>query len=176
MLPPMAVAPSTSFGGAIQLLRAQNRVFYQPRLDCHYDKATTSLKATIELPGVHRENLHITLVDSAINHVRSLSIWGFMLPPYSSISGVTNIEATSSTDESQPSASSQSHRFDMPFQYMLREWKYGEFYRLLPVPSETKSTDVLVVLDAGVLYITISLQEPLTQEEVDASREVISLS
>ncbi|KAF9064563.1 hypothetical protein BDP27DRAFT_1367065 [Rhodocollybia butyracea] len=174
MLPPLAVAPSASFGAIIQQLRIQNNFFYQPRLNCHYDVAAAALKASIELPGVCKDNLHVTLVDSAINHVRNLSIWGFLLPPYSPISGVTS--AAASGAEAPQSASGPYPGSNMPFQYMLRERKYGEFYRLLPVPPETKSNDVLVILDAGVLYVTVSFQKPLTQEEVDASREVINLT
>ncbi|KAJ3844953.1 hypothetical protein F5878DRAFT_600677 [Lentinula raphanica] len=63
----------------------------------------------------------------------------------------------------------------LPPQYSLRERRYGEFYRILPVPPETRASDIQAVLDAGVLSLSISFGTLLTQGQVSSITENITV-
>ncbi|KAE9400647.1 hypothetical protein BT96DRAFT_638535 [Gymnopus androsaceus JB14] len=196
VLPPVTSAPSSEFASRVQQIRSLTSRFYTPRTDCYYDYGTHVLQATLELPGVRRENVLVTLADSAINRCRGLSVWGFSVSP---ILGVRGNRATAGTSSAEQGASSmtgttihsssgslsssssyvyappsssamrteaagsagapgwsgvsaapdtrdpnvtpamlESLGFGLPAPYTSRERKYGEFYRLLPVPPDTR--------------------------------------
>ncbi|KAF9074829.1 hypothetical protein BDP27DRAFT_1316044 [Rhodocollybia butyracea] len=235
ILPPPAAAPSTAFASIIQQLRSGTKQFYQPRLDCHYDQDSCTLKAFIELPGIRRENVHVSLSNSAVNRIRGINVWGYSLPPYhsnaagtganagtsSAVQGASSMTGTTMHDSgslstSSPNAAStpsasvnapmhfeaagssapswsgnsagaadtrpllptsalQSFAHNFPPHYASRERKYGEFFRLLPVPPETRATHVHATLEAGILYLSIAFGAPLNEEQVNMSREVITV-
>ncbi|KAJ3812613.1 hypothetical protein F5876DRAFT_74685 [Lentinula aff. lateritia] len=248
IVPPSATAPNTDFGNVVRRIRAATKYFFTPRIDSFYDTTTHTLKAYLELPGVRRENLYVTLANSAITRHRSINVWGFSLSPNwlatvpstgagaastlqeaSSMTGTTmhmsSGSSSSTSNVSVPSTSvgeaagtaqapstnsggvadarppvvtssmEMSLGLGLPPQYSLRERRYGEFYRLLPVPPETRvrsylhfllvlyllavpacATHVQAVLEAGVLALFISFGTPLTEGQANAGREVISLS
>ncbi|KAJ4485036.1 hypothetical protein C8J55DRAFT_509573 [Lentinula edodes] len=228
MVPPSATAPNTDFATVVRRIRAVTKYFFTPRIDSFYDTTTHTLKAYLELPGVRRENLYVTLANSAITRHRSINVWGFSLSPNwlatgpsagagtasalqeaSSMTGTTmqmsSGSSSSTSNVSVPSTSvgeaagtaqaastdsggaadarppvvtssmEMSLGLGLPPQYSLRERRYGEFYRLLPVPPETRATHVQAVLEAGVLALFISFGTPLTEGQASAGREVISV-
>ncbi|KAF5388568.1 hypothetical protein D9757_004666 [Collybiopsis confluens] len=232
MVPPTSAAPSASFEYGVRQIRAISKHFFTPRLDCFYNRATNILMAYFELPGVRRENIHISLANSAIPRQRHVNIWGFSLSPNwvfasasgtggtSSMTGTTTLTSSGSlsssssrypstpstsaapqsteaaagathtspaswgggsaggADSSRPlltPAMSASLGYDIPPQYSSRERKYGEFFRLLPVPPETRAHDVRAKLEEGVLILSIECGEPYTEGQVNASRELVSI-
>ncbi|KAF9065743.1 hypothetical protein BDP27DRAFT_1424486 [Rhodocollybia butyracea] len=190
LLPPASAAPSAAFKMLIEHIHAKAQAFYQPRMDCYYDSGSGILRVYIELPGVHQENLHITLVNSSINHGKNIVIWGFTLPLQSYLRGMP-ISPTSSdsilSPVAQPASSTSGNKnqsdsrlllqssapqllgLGIPPLYILRERKYGEFFRQLPVPADIKVTNIRTSLDGGVLRLSVALGMPLTQEQINAS-------
>ncbi|KIK70691.1 hypothetical protein GYMLUDRAFT_235113 [Collybiopsis luxurians FD-317 M1] len=230
-LPPPSAAPSIGFEHGVRQIRAISKHFFTPRLDCFYNRATHILMAYFELPGVKRENIHISIANSSIPKHKHVNIWGFSLSPNwvltgapgtegaSSMTGTTMLTSSGSlssssshiastpasavpqsieaagtahtspasriggsaggADSRQPMltpAMTASLGYDIPPLYSSRERKYGEFFRLLPVPPETRATDVRAKLEEGVLILSIDCGEPLTEEQVNASREVVHIS
>ncbi|KAJ3977877.1 hypothetical protein EV361DRAFT_876516 [Lentinula raphanica] len=70
-----------SFEAIIQKVRSVKKHFFTPRLDTFYDTDSHVLRAYIELPGVRRNNLRVTLATSAITRHRNVSVWGISLSP-----------------------------------------------------------------------------------------------
>ncbi|KAJ7322999.1 hypothetical protein DFH08DRAFT_969632 [Mycena albidolilacea] len=85
---------------------------YIIRADTHYDPGTRILTALLELPGMQKQDLSITLATSLFNRVRQVTVSGQSRPPFP-----LSLPAT------------------MP---VLRERKYGRFARSFPVPADTK--------------------------------------
>ncbi|KAJ3829838.1 hypothetical protein F5880DRAFT_169584 [Lentinula raphanica] len=174
-----------SFEAIIQKVRSVKKHFFTPRLDTFYDTDSHVLRAYIELPGVRRNNLRVTLATSAITRHRNVSVWGISLSPawlptgsaqagtsqtvgavgttiqsgsLSSTSAGPSIPSLSAGAAGTAPASSApspesgsggvplrvttemelSLGLGLPPQYSLRERRYGEFYRILPVPPETR--------------------------------------
>jgi hypothetical protein len=82
---------------------------YIIRADTHYDPGTRILTALLELPGMKRSDLSITLATTLFNRVRQVTVSGQSRAPF---------------PPSAPAA--------------LRERKYGRFTRAFPVPADTK--------------------------------------
>ncbi|KAJ4485816.1 hypothetical protein J3R30DRAFT_1411695 [Lentinula aciculospora] len=232
ILPPSATAPNVNFETTVRQIRAATKHFFTPRLDSFYDIGTHTLMACLELPGVRRENLYVTLANSAITRHRNVNIWGFSLSPNWQAAGATGTSAGASsisqeassmtgttTHMSSGSSSSTSNApvlstsageaagtahassapsrdggsggatdsrpltvtsgmemslgLGLPPQYTSRERRYGEFFRILPVPPETRASYVQAILEAGVLTLFISFGPPLTEAQVSSGREVI---
>ncbi|KAF9068232.1 hypothetical protein BDP27DRAFT_1422121 [Rhodocollybia butyracea] len=149
-------------------------------MDCHHDPGSSILQAYIELPDARWEDVYVMLVDSSVSRGQSVNVWGFTLPPHSYTHGMH----TSSSPASNPmvdvrsglsSLVQQSLGFGLPPSYISRERRYGEFFRQLPVPPETKAADVQAVFDNSVLHLSIALGAPLTDERVNVSREIIDI-
>lgn len=78
------------------------------RADVHYDGEANMLTAHLELPGLTRRDLSITLSTCVYNRVRQIVVAG----------------------RSKPTLSEAG--------YAIKERKYGDFSRTLAVPPETK--------------------------------------
>ncbi|KAJ7154629.1 hypothetical protein C8R46DRAFT_1117931 [Mycena filopes] len=92
---------------------------YIIRADTHYDPGTRVLTALLELPGMKRRDISITLATTPFNRLRQVIVRGHSRPPF--------LLSTSTT------ATSTS-----PAPPMLRERKYGRFARAFPVPIDTQ--------------------------------------
>ncbi|KAJ3787126.1 hypothetical protein GGU10DRAFT_433326 [Lentinula aff. detonsa] len=228
-----ATAPTVDFENSIRRVREVTKHFFTPRLDSFYDTSNHILKAYLELPGVRREHLFVTLATSAITRHRSVNVWGISLSPAWLSAGAAQAGAaqagaaqagdgTTSTSQEPSSLGKTMHMSSVPSmsageaagtarassapspdggsggaaglrppmvtsememslglglppQYTLRERRYGEFLRLLPVPPETRARHVQAILEAGVLSLSISFGIPLTEGQVSSVREIITV-
>jgi hypothetical protein len=91
---------------------------YSIRGDVTYDTVNKILIATLELPGVRKQDLNITLGTCLYNGVRQITISGTTSPRFP-------------VDEN-PNAYFATHLRP------VRERKYGEYQRVFAVPNETK--------------------------------------
>ncbi|KAJ3984837.1 hypothetical protein F5890DRAFT_1514506 [Lentinula detonsa] len=228
-----ATAPTVDFENSIRRVREVTKHFFTPRLDSFYDTSNHILKAYLELPGVRREHLFVTLATSAITRHRSVNVWGISLSPAWLSAGAAQAgDGTASTSQERSSLGKTMHMssgslsststasvpsmsageaagtarassapspdggsggaaglrppmvtsememslgLGLPPQYTLRERRYGEFLRLLPVPPETRARHVQAILEAGVLSLSISFGIPLTEGQVSSVREIITV-
>ncbi|KAJ6532781.1 hypothetical protein DFH09DRAFT_933063, partial [Mycena vulgaris] len=108
---------------------------YIIRADTHYDPGTRILTALLELPGMKRTDLTITLATTLFNRVRQVTVHGASRPPF-------------------PVAPA-----------MIRERKYGRFTRAFPVPADTKPDDIDAAMEDGVLVLKISCGLPAAEPD-----------
>ncbi|KAI6165891.1 hypothetical protein EDD17DRAFT_1884154 [Pisolithus thermaeus] len=116
----------------------ENRKFII-RTDVHYDSEMRLLSASLELPGLKKNDISIVLSTCYYNGVKQVVVSGRSRPVF-------------------PSKG-----------YAVRERKYGEFTRTLVLASDTKPEDVIAEMQDGILTIKITLppfpeEEPLEHE------------
>ncbi|KAJ6567152.1 hypothetical protein B0H19DRAFT_940819 [Mycena capillaripes] len=105
---------------------------YILRTDTHYDPRTRVLTALLELPGMKKRDLSITLATTLFNRLRQVTVNGQSRAPFPpSLAGTP-----------------------------LRERKYGRFTRAFPVPADTKPEDIDAAMEDGVLVLKISCGLP----------------
>ncbi|KAJ6616520.1 hypothetical protein B0H10DRAFT_2219520 [Mycena sp. CBHHK59/15] len=109
---------------------------YIIRTDTYYDPATRVLTALLELPGLRRGDLRISLATTRFNRVRQVTVDGTSRPPYP-----------------RSRAALQ-----------LRERRYGRFTRAFPVPADTKPEDIDAAMEDGVLVLKIACGLPAADE------------
>ncbi|KAJ7156221.1 hypothetical protein C8R46DRAFT_910168 [Mycena filopes] len=114
---------------------------YTIRTDTQYDPTTRVLTALLELPGMKRRDLRITLATTPFNRVRQVTVSGISRPP--------SFAPTSSLTLSAPTLGP-----------VLRERRYGAFTRAFPVPAETKPDDIDATMDDGILVLKIQCGLP----------------
>ncbi|KIM78218.1 hypothetical protein PILCRDRAFT_75792, partial [Piloderma croceum F 1598] len=105
------------------------------RADVHYDADSKLLTVHLELPGLKKRDLSITLSTCVYNRVRQVVIAG----------------------RSKPMLPETG--------YAIRERKFGEFSRTFAVPPETKSEDVSAEMQDGLLVLKISMGPPADSED-----------
>ncbi|KAG5634722.1 hypothetical protein H0H81_001003, partial [Sphagnurus paluster] len=118
--PASATSRLASFGSGIgspvdtQLAptaRQETRRMYLLRTDSHYDPETKKLIAMLEVPGVRKTDIRVTLSTCPWNRVKQITVSGIarsVLPPS-----------------------------DASSEFTIRERKFGEFARTFAVPSDT---------------------------------------
>ncbi|KAF8217689.1 hypothetical protein K438DRAFT_1952569 [Mycena galopus ATCC 62051] len=106
---------------------------YIIRADTHYDPNTRVLTALLELPGMRKHDLTITLATTLFNRVRQVTVNGQSRPPFSPTSAPVPV---------------------------LRERRYGRFTRAFSVPADTKPEDIDAAMEDGVLVLKISCGLP----------------
>ncbi|KAF9443546.1 hypothetical protein P691DRAFT_679320 [Macrolepiota fuliginosa MF-IS2] len=118
---------------------------YSARTDTHYDPERGVLTAILELPGVEKKDMKLSLLTLRHNRVRQLKVWGTLTPtlPLPSAEGM----------KQYPGA-------------YLRERKFGEFSRTFTVPSDLKREDVQAVMKRGILILKIHLGPPAEAQDV----------
>lgn len=89
------------------------------RADVHYDPESQLLTAMLELPGVKKSDVRVTLSTCYYNRVRQLTVRGqthpaFPIPMTSPLQGSVGSDMT------------------------IRERRFGEFTRTFPVPANIK--------------------------------------
>ncbi|KAJ7068593.1 hypothetical protein C8F01DRAFT_1118658 [Mycena amicta] len=110
---------------------------YLIRADTHYDPATRVITALLEVPGVKKHDLTITLATTLFNRLRQVTVQGRSHAPF------------------PPSASASA----------IRERKYGLFTRNFPVPLDTRPGDIDATMEDGVLVLKIHCGFPAPSAE-----------
>ncbi|KAJ3897501.1 hypothetical protein F5879DRAFT_927788, partial [Lentinula edodes] len=138
----------------------------------------------VELPGVRRQHVKVTIGYSPIFKQRNIAVWGMSLAPYWPVDRIVRLGSLDSSsmpivprDEQlhtgelrRPVAPSNHATMAQPHQLMT-ERVHGEFYRLLAVPNNAQ--DVTAILSNGILLLTIKCDEPLTHDEIRVTQEVV---
>ncbi|KAF8906744.1 hypothetical protein CPB84DRAFT_1675319, partial [Gymnopilus junonius] len=99
--------------------------------DLQYSRDTHILTASLELPGVKRDRLRITLGTAYFNKVRYVCVIAESTP---SVNRIVNPN--------------------------LRERRFGLMRRVIQVPETTTLEDIKASLEDGVLTLRIDLGEP----------------
>ncbi|PIL27719.1 hypothetical protein GSI_10872 [Ganoderma sinense ZZ0214-1] len=108
---------------------------YGIRADVHFSTEENVITAMFELPGVKRTDLRITMSVCPFSRVRQVTVAGVS-------------------------------RGTLPVQgHQVRERKFGEFFRTLAVPPETKPENVAVLLEDGILTLKIPGGAPVHTEQ-----------
>ncbi|THV07409.1 hypothetical protein K435DRAFT_333040 [Dendrothele bispora CBS 962.96] len=154
-----------------------------PRSDVQYDPRTNVLTACLEMPGVRKADLRVTLSTCLFNRIRQVVIQGFSNPVFAPVNGPSQ----GFPSAQQSASASGTHTSAMPAgvgfgvgsrpggvrahiereapNFSIRERKYGEFSRTFPVPSDTKPEDIQVVMEDGILTIRIACGIPALDED-----------
>ncbi|CDO70176.1 hypothetical protein BN946_scf184774.g4 [Trametes cinnabarina] len=127
--------PTATTHARAHALHAEPMRRYSIRADIHYNTEENFIIAVFELPGVKRQDLRITMSMCPLTRVRQVNIAGI----------------------SRPAVPMHGHG--------VRERKYGQFMRTLPVPPETKPEDVQISLEDGVLTLKIPGGTPAQAED-----------
>ncbi|KAF9457922.1 hypothetical protein BDZ94DRAFT_1174637 [Collybia nuda] len=138
-----------SFGSAMSLPRVAPRVTptqrpYIIRTDTNYDPETRLLTVLLELPGVKKTDLRVTLSTCQYNGVRQIIVSGQTAPTFPI-----------------PPAGGEDNN--------VRERKFGKFSRTIPVPSDIKREDIDACLEDGILTLKIPCGIPVDRDEQDIS-------
>ncbi|KAG5645492.1 hypothetical protein DXG03_005900 [Asterophora parasitica] len=96
--------------------KPEPRRLYLLRTDSQYDPETKMLVAMLEVPGVRKADVKVTLSTCPWNRVRQITVSGIARPVFA------------------PAASSESA--DGRPELTIRERKFGEFSRTFAVPSD----------------------------------------
>ncbi|KAI0336706.1 hypothetical protein GY45DRAFT_1315313 [Cubamyces sp. BRFM 1775] len=131
--------PTATPGVPAQSMPAEPMRRYSIRADIHYNTGDNLIIAIFELPGVKRSDLHITMSVCPFSRVRQINIAGVARPILPLLG------------------------------QGVRERKYGQFARTLPVPPETKPEDVKASLEDGILTLTIPGGAPA---QVEPTQEI----
>ncbi|KAJ6469408.1 hypothetical protein C8R45DRAFT_837500 [Mycena sanguinolenta] len=127
--------------------RATDARRYFIRTDTHYDPGTRVLTAMLELPGLRKNDLTITLATTLFNRVRQVTVNGHSRPPF----------APSSSTSAAP---------------VLRERRYGRFTRSFSVPADTKVRRVHFRVMSDPSFVCQRMPPSLLQpEDIDAAME-----
>ncbi|KAF8901952.1 hypothetical protein CPB85DRAFT_1322472 [Mucidula mucida] len=116
------------------------------RLDWRYDPVAQTLTAYLEMPGVKREDIRVTLSTCFYNRTKQVTVTASRLPPFPG--------AVSSRD-AIPGR-----------EFFWIEGKYGECRRSLTVSAECKPDDIEARLEDGLLLLRINCGPPDDKNEV----------
>ncbi|KAJ4473965.1 hypothetical protein C8J55DRAFT_562605 [Lentinula edodes] len=165
---------------------------YSPRVDSYYERQHSILCYDIELPGVQWEDLKVVLGYSSITRQKSLWVWGMSLSPL----WLENFRSQANPSSPASMAGSNSNigeslRLQLvsagsmtlipaigPIHHPMQrtmERIHGEFYRLLSVPVQTRSGDIVINLVNGILSIAIQCKPPLTPNELLVTQEELDV-
>lgn len=118
---------------------------YIIRADTHYEPDTGVLLVLLELPGVDKKDVKLSLVTSRHNRIRHLKVWGIL-------------------NQTLPAPSAEVLRL-YP-ESCARERKFGEFSRTFAVPPDLKREHVQAVMKKGLLTLKIQLGPPADAQDV----------
>ncbi|KAJ7113893.1 hypothetical protein C8R44DRAFT_676355, partial [Mycena epipterygia] len=122
---PLAAPPEGTFAPFVPAAPAGDERRYIIRADTHYNPETRVLTALLELPGMKKRDLTITLATTLFNRCRQVTVNGQSRAPFPA------------------AAAAQWHR----------ERRYGRFTRAFPVPEDTKVDDIDAAMEDGVLVL-----------------------
>ncbi|KAJ3912535.1 hypothetical protein F5877DRAFT_84705 [Lentinula edodes] len=160
-----------SFDSMLRFVRLLSLTVYTPRVDSYYDYQNHILHYDVEIPGVRRQYVKVTIGYSAILKQRNITVWGVSPAPHWPIQNTLYpADASSSTGGSDRPIATPNNGTIAPLQQTM-ERVHGEFYRLLAIPVGAQ--DINAVLSNGILSITIKCREPLTHTETVVTQEAI---
>jgi len=139
--PQVQTQPSQASSATIRsYLLARRRYPLNITSDMHYSQSSNILHASLELPGVKKQDVHIKLATCYFNHVKFISILAESTPvfdlPGAAESGIgMGGEGAQAQDTS--SATKQT-RTNTSINADLRERRFGLLKRVIQVPSTTK--------------------------------------
>ncbi|KAL0061381.1 hypothetical protein AAF712_011781 [Marasmius tenuissimus] len=179
---------------------SQRRTRLTPRADFHYDPTNRVLNVSMEIPGVKKAQVKITLATCLYNRLRQVTVKGRMDPVFPAAApgsgvriavegasgegspgqgepvgekdadggGGEDVGGTSVTlDDGQEDVditigvgAGATNSAPGPSQFHRSERKYGDFARVLTVPSETRKEDVQAEMEDGILTLKISCGRP----------------
>ncbi|KAL0569919.1 hypothetical protein V5O48_012050 [Marasmius crinis-equi] len=148
---------------------------YVIRSDIQYDPRTQVLTASMELPGVNKSRLNVTLSTCLINRIKQVVVLAQaspVFPPSVVLSGSAAAGGSmvgGSMDGGRATMSSGDAgrgNEEIPQHYHVRERRYGEFSRTFVVPAETKPEDISAVMENGVLTLKIACGPPAESADV----------
>ncbi|KAH8116028.1 hypothetical protein DFH11DRAFT_1255141 [Phellopilus nigrolimitatus] len=122
---------------------------YLIRTDVHFNAATNTLTAMLELPGVKRAHLRLALGVCPRSRVTQLIVRGCSRPLLPEGGPTGEGGAVSG--------------------YMVHERKLGEFKRVLVVPPETKPNSVKVTMEDGILFIRYPAGAQASKDESECT-------
>ncbi|KAF5383147.1 hypothetical protein D9615_005015 [Tricholomella constricta] len=122
-------------------VRHETRRLYLLRTDSHYDPESKKLIAMLEVPGVRKADVRVTLSTCTWNRVRQITVSGIARPVF-------------------PPASMSESTDGVP-ELTIRERKYGEFARTFAVPSDVNREDIEASMEDGVLTIKVPCGMPV---------------
>ncbi|KAH9939840.1 hypothetical protein B0H21DRAFT_29349 [Amylocystis lapponica] len=108
---------------------------YAIRADVHYDAEENVMTAMLELPGLKKSDLRLTLAVCPYSRVRQLTVSGTSRPTLP------------------------------PHGHTVQERKFGAFARTIVVPPDTKPEDVVAVMEDGILTLKIPSGQPAEPEQ-----------
>jgi len=135
--------------GKIRLASPPNTIF-MPRVDIVDDPSSSRVVANFELPGVRNNEVTMHLHDGKL-HIRGERRPRLTSQKLEDRSGLP--QASGPPDEFAPNAmevDGSQRRVAHPVQ----ELKYGNFQRILPVPSNLQHTDISARFQDGMLIVT----------------------
>lgn len=110
---------------------------YNIRADVHFDAARGLLIAMLELPGVRKTDVRISLAQCPHSRMKVLAVAGVAFPSHF--------------------ISDSAHGGAL---HAVRERKCGAFGRCLPVPPETKAENLHVSMEEGILTLRVFCGPP----------------
>ncbi|KII91310.1 hypothetical protein PLICRDRAFT_105032 [Plicaturopsis crispa FD-325 SS-3] len=105
------------------------------RSDIHYDAEKQLLTVMLELPGLQKSDMKISLSTCIYNRVRHVQVSGVSKPVFPEDG------------------------------YAVRERKFGMFSRSFVVPSDTKPEDISAEMEHGILILRIACGAPALSED-----------
>ncbi|KAF9267704.1 hypothetical protein L218DRAFT_1073809 [Marasmius fiardii PR-910] len=186
MLPPNTPTFTTTAPGMQQVQRQRHQApasaqetslkprRYIIRADIQYDPRTHVLTASMELPGVNKSNVTVTLSTCLMNRIKQVIVLAHarpVFPPSLSAGGAAagSSMAGEAMDGSRApvsSADAGGRNEETSQQYQVRERRYGEFSRTFVVPAETKLEDIDAAMENGVLTLKIAFGQPAESADV----------
>ncbi|KAK2465574.1 hypothetical protein APHAL10511_002466 [Amanita phalloides] len=115
---------------------------YIIRADVYVDPESKVFTALLELPGVRREEVRVTLSSCVYNGVKQVTVSGRTRDPFSASEGGQGLGK------------------------IVRERKYGRFIRTFAVSSDTKLEDVDVSMDDGLLLLRVQNRPDIVNAQV----------
>ncbi|KAF9057196.1 hypothetical protein BJ165DRAFT_16167 [Panaeolus papilionaceus] len=169
-------------------LQAANVPTYAPRTDVHYDHEKNTMIASMELPGVKKDDIRITLGTSKYNHVKfvhivaeSFAVFGRVAGPSESTeleeppAEEANMDADSaapggksSEAQSTPAVPSMAPKLPTSLELVnaglispdVRERRYGILKRAFPVPVFTKVSRPIWLKFSSASYVCLFFSSP----------------
>jgi len=143
------VAPPAVCSGDRHRRSRRNRSF-RPRLDMH-ENVDGTITATLEVPGLKREDISIELHDDC------LTVSGERSSPL----GTEKPDETTKDISAEGEKYEETHNPSTPSSsYITRERPYGTFSRAISIPKGTKAESINASVADGLLTITFPKNVP----------------
>ncbi|KAG6877767.1 hypothetical protein C0993_004141 [Termitomyces sp. T159_Od127] len=119
------------------------------RSDSWYDPEAKKLRVMLEVPGVSKADVRVTLSTCSWNRVKQITVSGVSRPVFPPLSAAESADGM------------------MLELTTTRERRFGEFARTFAVPAETNRKDVEASIENGILYINVPCGIPVAPNAED---------